>query len=1300
MLRKCISSLLHHSFGPLLLFNGLAGAAVAHAGNSIGLLYAHPAIVAQVGTVGSASTPDKVELSIDGVDIPLPFLGDENFVTFSIAPALPAGFSLNAHTGTISAVSAPVAVLKATKYTTTVAVFGNKTKATATVTITVDAVAPSNLTYHVNPAVFTKGVAIAPDSPASSGGAVVSYAVSPALPAGLALNTTSGVISGTPTAVTAKASYTVTATNSGGSTSDSLAITVDDVAPNLTYSSNPAVYTKGLAITPDSPVNTGGAVVSYAVSRALPAGLALNATTGVISGTTTAVTAAASYTVTAANSGGSTPVSLAITVNDQPPGSLSYASPTLSTVQGTPATDAPTVAGGGAVTTWSATTTQGPLPAWLTLDGSGNLTVTADAPVTSSLAVTVTAGDSGGSVSATVIIQVTPAGLPTLAINALPTYLYPGQTLTASINGQAAPGETFTWTTSNGAITLQGTSATVTAAVPGSLTLTCVGGNGTLTSNTAAVSATVLPTPQAEIFAQPRVHPGDVFSATLPAPFVVDWSLSLLNSPFSSTLDSLQVTAGPVGALTFQAGLTDVAGTAAVPGNASVNVVQGDFANPGGVTGNQGFATAVTLYTGRVLVVGDTQAAGIFDPVSNTWKRAAAPPVYGMAHTETLLGDGTVLVAGGYSTAIYGRPSAAIYDPASDSWTATQSMNTGRWGHAATLLNSGMVLVVGGQDGDGYQLWSPELYNPGARAWTALKSLAAQPATAFPTATLMADGRVLIAGGFDNVGNGIGSTAIYNPNLAQPTMTSAGSFGPARGGHSATLLPDGSVLVAGGTSSQYGPVSTTLTERYVPTGPQTGWHTAAPLNQARDSHGAAAFGAGVLVMGGEDVTGAINNNISYPTTSEYYNPGQGPGNQDSWTVTGNLQLPRTQPYTVALPDGRVLVGAGFSNYFIDFLANGSNLNDMSSAEIYSGSTSAGTWISPWTGTSTARYGHTATLLNDGTVLMAGGVDETQAATTSAQRYDPVAQTWTTVNPLNNARSAHTATLLPDGTVLVAGGGNAIPPFGTVQSSELFSPNGASGSWGPAIGMVAPRVGHSANVITDRGLQVVMAAGGLDANGNAQASIEFFNESGPYWEAISFASMTQARAFHTATTLQDGSVLVAGGSYSSDALASAEWYDPSQETWTSVAPLNQTRSSHTASLLYDGTVLVVGGFSSSIGGYVGTPASVTGTTEIYKAGTWTYAAPLLQARADHTATVINNGTQVLVTGGVDGNGNPIAEAEVYDYASNSWNNAGNLPGGIMGLDSARYLHTATLLQDGQTVLVFGGFYPQANLEIWK
>jgi len=172
--------------------------------------------------------------------------------------------------------------------------------------------APSALTY-MSPATATVGTAITALSPTVTG-SVTSYSVSPALPAGLSLNTTSGAISGTPTAVAAQAMYTITAMNSYGSTPFALSLTVNPAAPSaLTYTS-PVTATVGTAITPLSPTVTG-TVSSYSVSPALPAGLSLNTMTGVISGTPTATATQATYTIKATNVTGNTPFGWVLTVN-------------------------------------------------------------------------------------------------------------------------------------------------------------------------------------------------------------------------------------------------------------------------------------------------------------------------------------------------------------------------------------------------------------------------------------------------------------------------------------------------------------------------------------------------------------------------------------------------------------------------------------------------------------------------------------------------------------------------------------------------------------------------------------------------------------------------------------------------------------------------------------------------------------------------------------------------------------------------------------------------------------------------
>ncbi|MDB5231500.1 MAG: cytochrome c, 20 heme-binding site, partial [Chitinophagaceae bacterium] len=200
--------------------------------------------------------------------------------------------------------------------TTVVTAPDGTTTKTYTVQITRAGTQPTPITY-TTPVVFTKGAAISPlnatlvnqNGPAS----VPTFSITPALPAGLSLNTTTGAITGTPLVISAATAYTVTATNSFGSTTAIVNITVKDNTPsNLVYST-PNIFTKGQAIAGLTPTLTGSAT-SYSITPALPSGLNFNTVTGVISGTPFSTSVSTTYTVTASNSGGSTSGSLSIKV--------------------------------------------------------------------------------------------------------------------------------------------------------------------------------------------------------------------------------------------------------------------------------------------------------------------------------------------------------------------------------------------------------------------------------------------------------------------------------------------------------------------------------------------------------------------------------------------------------------------------------------------------------------------------------------------------------------------------------------------------------------------------------------------------------------------------------------------------------------------------------------------------------------------------------------------------------------------------------------------------------------------------
>jgi hypothetical protein len=173
----------------------------------------------------------------------------------------------------------------------------------------------ASLTYPSSTFVYVVGTAITPVVPTASSG-LSSFTVSPALPAGLSLNSSNGTLSGTPTAASAAATYTVTASGGGATATASLSITVNPASPSsVSYPASAFTFTTNIAANTLTPTAGGGAVSSWSIAPALPAGLTFDTTTGAISGTPTAASAASSYVVTAQNAGGQSTVTLTIEVD-------------------------------------------------------------------------------------------------------------------------------------------------------------------------------------------------------------------------------------------------------------------------------------------------------------------------------------------------------------------------------------------------------------------------------------------------------------------------------------------------------------------------------------------------------------------------------------------------------------------------------------------------------------------------------------------------------------------------------------------------------------------------------------------------------------------------------------------------------------------------------------------------------------------------------------------------------------------------------------------------------------------------
>ena len=190
----------------------------------------------------------------------------------------------------------------------------------------------------------------------------------------------------------------------------------------------------------------------------------------------------------------------------------------------------------------------------------------------------------------------------------------------------------------------------------------------------------------------------------------------------------------------------------------------------------------------------------IFDPTSAKWEVSGNLNIARRDHTATLLPNGKVLVVGGIGATGQGiLSSAELFDPATGQWSATSNLATARTQHTATLLPNGKVLIAAGSGGTNSYLAGTELYDPGTNTWSGSGSLTTARGTF--TATLLPSGKVLAVGGYGVSGTGVGSiasTELYDP--ATGTWSIAGNMVTGRYFQTATLLANGRLLVAGGNS--------------------------------------------------------------------------------------------------------------------------------------------------------------------------------------------------------------------------------------------------------------------------------------------------------------------------------------------------------------------------------------------------------------------------------------------------------------------------------------------------------------------
>ncbi|MGB7948946.1 MAG: kelch repeat-containing protein, partial [Candidatus Binatia bacterium] len=372
----------------------------------------------------------------------------------------------------------------------------------------------------------------------------------------------------------------------------------------------------------------------------------------------------------------------------------------------------------------------------------------------------------------------------------------------------------------------------------------------------------------------------------------------------------------------------------------------------------------------------------------------------------------------------------------------------------------------------------------------------------------------------------------------------------------------------------------------------SGWSFTGSLTIPTFDHTATLLPGGKVL-----ITGGFSDKFGFHDFAELYDPATG-----TWDLTGMLNDFHSQHTATLLPNGKVLVAGGSRVFGLP----------TETAELYDSNT--GMWNE--TGKLlAARYGHTATLLGNGTVLVAGGANDAELFSflASAELYEPNTGLWRSTGNMNAERYLHTATLLPNGKVLVAGGYNWL--FQSLSDADLYDP--AAGQWSGTGNLNTDRAGHTATLLPNG---KVLVTGGYNVRGNRTdplSSAELYDPVTGTWSVT--GSLAIARSNHTATLLPSGKVLIAGGEVSgvfpSLSLNSAELYDPATGVWSVTASLNVPRRGHTATLLPDRTVLIAGGDNQGALGSAelytfGTVAATAdfdgdGTTDIgvYRNGAW-------------------------------------------------------------------------------------------------
>lgn len=480
-----------------------------------------------------------------------------------------------------------------------------------------------------------------------------------------------------------------------------------------------------------------------------------------------------------------------------------------------------------------------------------------------------------------------------------------------------------------------------------------------------------------------------------------------------------------------------------------------------------------------------------------------------------------------------------------------------------------------------------------------------------------------VVGGNATVGT-ISSSGLYTPPLTVPSgfvEIEAKSQSPNSTATAAITLQYPPVTISSITPAQI--PAATVSEDLTVSG--TGFGT---FSQVTTNGGIVAFGSVtstqlIVHVPQSDMlfAGTLLVNVTNPT------PGGGQATLGVQVVGGSASMttPRSGHTATLLNNGKVLITGGSNT-------SPAGINGLDTAELYDPVSQ--TFTPTQSTMTTPRTGHTATLLADGTVLLAGGNNSTAAM--SAEIYVPTTDSFHATGNMTKARGAHAATLLLNGKVLIAGGDPVNPVFLTPGTAELFDPS--TGTFTATGNTNNFRSGPTATLLLDG---TVLVAGGIESDGPPGFidlnSAELYDPNAGTFTLV--GNMTIGRVDHTATRLNDGTVLITGGdnTHLAEVFSSAEIYTPASQTFVSVGSMAFQRASHTATLRATGKVQVSGG-----------TLGVTTVTELYDPSQkgFLQSTSLLEDRSAHTATLLPGNAGILVCGGLltaDTQANPTVTA---------------------------------------------------------